>query len=101
YLSALMPTIFNSGYYRSGDTAVFLVWDEGEDGRTDHCAHDTTDIGCHVPAVVMSPSVVPGTKSGVLFNHYSLLRTAEDLLGLPYLGHANTEKSMAKAFNLG
>lgn len=101
YLSELMPMIFDSGYYKSGDTAVFLVWDEGEDGRSNHCAHNTRDIGCHVPAVVMSPSVVPGTKSSVLFNHYSLLRTAEGLLDLPYLGHANTEQSMATAFNLG
>jgi hypothetical protein len=100
YLSALMPKILNSGYYKSGDTAVFLVWDEGEDGKSAHCAHNTTDIGCHVPAVVMSPSIDPGTKSAVLFNHYSLLKTAEELLDLPYLGHANTEKSMVKAFNL-
>jgi hypothetical protein len=36
----------------------------------------------------------------VLFNHYSLLRTAEDLLGVPELGLAAQNQSMASAFNL-
>jgi hypothetical protein len=35
-----------------------------------------------------------------MFNHYSLLRTAEDLLGLPELGLAAQNQSMVSAFNL-
>ncbi len=45
----------------------------------------------------------PGTRSGILFNHYSLLKTTEQLLGLPgYLGHANdlAVQSMRWAFGL-
>ena len=51
----------------------------------------------------MNPAVArAGTTSDVLFNHYSLLKTADQLLGLPFLGHANdsTVTSMKKAFGL-
>jgi hypothetical protein len=49
---------------------------------------------------VASPSTVPGTRSAVLFNHYSLLRTAEGLLGLPKLGQASSFPAMTAAFHL-
>jgi hypothetical protein len=50
----------------------------------------------------MSPYTPAGTRSGVLFNHYSLLKTTEQLLNLPLLGHANdsTATSMKNAFHL-
>jgi hypothetical protein len=57
-------------------------------------------VGCHVATIVISPSTVPGTKSSVLFNHWSLLGTAEQLLGLPKLGKATTATTMTAAFNL-
>ena len=41
-----------------------------------------------------------GTLSGTLFNHYSLLRTTEELLGLPLLGQAASAASMRPAFGL-
>jgi phosphatidylinositol-3-phosphatase len=44
---------------------------------------------------------VPGTASTTTFNHYSMLRTTEELLGLsPLLGNAATATSMRSAFNL-
>ncbi|HEV3035850.1 MAG TPA: alkaline phosphatase family protein [Solirubrobacteraceae bacterium] len=102
YLSHMLPTIMNSHDYKNGSTALFVVWDEGEGGSTDECAYNTTDIGCHVAMVVISPYTTPGTQSAELFNHYSLLKTSEELLGLPLLGHANDAQvqSMIGAFNL-
>jgi hypothetical protein len=50
--------------------------------------------------LVISPSTKPGTRSGTLFNHYSLLGTAEQLLGLSKLGLAASSATMIKAFNL-
>jgi hypothetical protein len=95
FLSDLVGQITQSGYYRSGNTVIFITWDEGEGGQTNNCATNTTDIGCHVPTVVVS-------RSSVLFNHYSLLKTTEDLLGLRYLGNAADPSvaSMTAAFNL-
>ena len=102
WLQANLPTIFNSSAYQSGTTAVFLTWDEGEGegGTSNDCATNTTDVGCHVATIVATPSTTPGTQSATLFNHYSLLLTAEQLLGLPALGQAATATSMASAFNL-
>jgi len=50
--------------------------------------------------IVISPSTVPGTTSGTLLNHYSLLGTAEELLGVPKLGLASSYPAMTSAFNL-
>jgi hypothetical protein len=44
--------------------------------------------GGRVGAVVLSPFVAPGTVSAVPYNHYSLLRTVEEIFGLPPLGYA-------------
>jgi hypothetical protein len=79
---------------------VFITWDEGEGGHSNHCATNTTDVGCHVATIVISPTTEQGTKSGTLFNHYSLLRTTEQLLGLPLLGLAQSANGMQSAFGL-
>jgi phospholipase C len=102
YLRSLIGAIVTSRQYREGHTAIFLTWDEGERGVSNDCAYNTTDIGCHVATVVVSPSTRPGTVSAELFNHYSLLKTTEQLLHLPILGHANDPavKSMLHAFRL-
>jgi phosphatidylinositol-3-phosphatase len=102
YLSQLIPTILNSPQYKNGTTVLFLGWDEGEGGSTSNCAYNTTDIGCHVAMIVVSPYVRPGTQSSQLFNHYSLFKTSEQLLGLPFINHAKDPrvKSMAPAFHL-
>jgi hypothetical protein len=100
WLSTNLPVIFNSAAYKSGSTAVFLTWDEGEGGTATRCATNTTDVGCHVATIVISPSTVPGTKSATLFNHYGLLGTTEQLLGLPKLGKASTAATLTSAFNL-
>jgi phosphatidylinositol-3-phosphatase len=89
--------------YKNGSTAIFLTWDEGEEGneiKGEHCATNTSDVSCHIPTLVISPSTRAGTKAGTQFNHYSLLATAEQLLGLSRLGQAASATTMTKAFNL-
>lgn len=44
--------------------------------------------GGRVGAVVLSRFIRPGTVSTVPYNHYALLRTVEDIFGLPHLGFA-------------
>ena len=44
--------------------------------------------GGRVGAVLVSPFIKPGTTPSAAYNHYSLLRTIEDLFGLPHLGEA-------------
>jgi len=100
WLSLHLPAILNSHEYRNGSTAVFITWDEGEGGSSSKCAANKSHVGCHIAAIVISPSTKPGTRSATLFNHYSLLGTAEQLLGLHKLGRANDFPTMTKAFHL-
>ena len=48
--------------------------------------------GGRVGAVLLSPLIQPGTVSTVPYNHYSLLRSIEDIFGLPHLGNAATAR---------
>lgn len=89
WLSVEVPRILDSAEYRSGSTVLFITWDENDSG------------GRLVPMFVVAPSVHPGTRATGSFDHYALLRTTEELLGLnPLLGHAATAPSMRGAFNL-
>ncbi len=78
FLKTLMPKIFASPAYTSGNTAVFVIWDE-----------DT-----FIPNILAAPSIVPGTKSATAVNHYSALRATEEMLGLPLLGAAASATSL-------
>jgi phospholipase C len=101
WLAAKLPLILNSSEYRSGSTAVFITWDEGSGGYLgESCATLASDSSCRVPTIVLSPSTPAGTSSATLFNHYSLLGTTEQLLGLPKLGQASSYPTMAAAFHL-
>jgi phospholipase C len=100
WLASNVPGILNSTAYQTGTVALFITWDEGEGGKSNDCATNTTDIGCHVATLVISPSTAPGTQSATLYNHYSLLATAEQLLGLPPLGQAANAPTMSTDFNL-
>ncbi|MFI4868383.1 MAG: alkaline phosphatase family protein [Steroidobacterales bacterium] len=44
--------------------------------------------GGHIGAVMLSPFIRPGTISRVPYNHYSLLRSVEDIFGVSHLGFA-------------
>jgi len=101
WLSRNLPAILNSSGYRSGSTVVFITWDEGAGGiPIENCATNTTDASCHVATLVISPSTPAGARSAALFNHYSLLATTEQLLGLRRLGQAASAPTMTAAFHL-
>jgi hypothetical protein len=54
-----------------------------------------------MPNVIIAPSVRPGATSSTRFDHYSLLRTTEEMLGITnYLGGAATAPSMRSAFGM-
>lgn len=87
WLANEMQRIIQSPAYRADHTVLFITFDEGEKGS-------------RVATVVVSPSTPTGRRSGERFDHYSLLRTTEELLGVAPLGHAGDARSMAKAFDL-
>jgi hypothetical protein len=57
------------------DTVVFVVFDEGVGGN-------------HVPAFALGSDVRPHSVFAGRVDHYGLLRTIEDMWGLPHLGAA-------------
>jgi phosphatidylinositol-3-phosphatase len=87
WLASWVQRISRTREYRSHKTALFVTWDEGEESQ-------------RIATFVISPTTRPGTRSGVRYNHYSLLRTTEELLGLPLLGKAASARSMRSAFAL-
>jgi chitodextrinase len=92
WLASWLPKIFACSAYQSGSTAVFITWDE-DDGSTSN----------HVATIVASAYTPAGTRSSTAYNHYSLLRTTEQLLGInTYLAHAGdtTTNSMRTDFHL-
>ena len=88
WLRKFLGQVF-SREYRAGRTAVFVTWDE-DDGSDSN----------HVATIVAAPSVRPGTRPSARFSHYSLLRTTEEMLGLPLLGKAAQATSMRRAFGI-
>ncbi len=51
--------------------------------------------GGRIGAVLVSPFIKPGTKSKTPYNHYSLLRSIENIFELEYLGYAGQLKLKA------
>ena len=74
WLARWVPRIVAGPDYRAGRTAVFVVWDEPTP----------------MAELVIAPSVRPGTTVATRTTHYDLLRTTEEMLGLPLLGAAGT-----------
>jgi phospholipase C len=73
--------------YRAGTTVIFITWDESE-----------SDTGVNrVPLVVISP-YTHGVVDHRPSNHYSVLRTTEQLLRLPLLANARAAPSMLGRF---
>ena len=102
WLAKNLPAILNSKQYQAGTTAVFITWDEGSGGYPIEDCDDTTvtDASCRVPTIVISPITPVGITSGTFFDHYSLLGTTEQLLGLPKLATAASATTMTAAVHL-
>jgi hypothetical protein len=89
WLAGWIPQIVAGPDYQSGHLTIVIVWDEGSgDGN----------VPSTVAMIVMSPSVVPGTRSSSSFTHYSLLGAAEDVAGVPRVGGAASANSLRSAF---
>jgi len=85
WLAGWLPRLVASPAYRSGTTAIFVAWDEYTP----------------MPSIVVSPHTAPGTVFDDPVDHYSLLRTTEELLGIgDFLGGAAGATSMRAPFGL-
>ena len=104
FLRHWVPALMSSPAYRDGGMIV-IAFDEAEldpsDGDASACCNEpqfpnTLNNGGPLPgrgggrvgAVVLSPFVRSGAASTTAYNHFSMLRTTEDLFGVGHLGYA-------------
>jgi phosphatidylinositol-3-phosphatase len=91
WLGPFLKKVIATPQYRSGTTAVIVTWDESSHGDP---------ATQRIPTLVIAPSVRRGTVATQHFDHYALLRTTEELLGLhTFLGAAGSAQSMRTAFH--
>ncbi len=100
FLQQWVPQILDSAAFKQ-DGLLIVTFDESNGPQTDSsaCCGELPGPNAHSPgvtgrgggrigAVLLSPFIKPGTVSATPYNHYSLLRSVEDIFGLPYLGYA-------------
>jgi hypothetical protein len=98
FLREWVPRIMSSPAYRA-DGLLVITFDEALSIDASACCNqpsgpNTAKPGVNGPgggrtgAVLLSRFIVPGTVTDVPYNHYSFLRSVEDIFGLPYLGYA-------------
>jgi len=87
WASNFLPALLDSTQYKSGDTAIFFLWDEEKP----------------IPNVLLAPSILPGSfvpsPVGNPVSHFSALRTWEEMLGLPLIGDTGQAPSLLGFFN--
>jgi arylsulfatase A-like enzyme len=88
------------------NAAVVITWDEGGSappGTPQGCCGFDKDSaanfgGGHIPTIVITNHGARGRVDDTPYNHYSLLRTTEEALGIDeFLGHANDQALGVKA----
>ena len=98
FLQTWVPRITSAPAFH--DSLLFVTFDESA-GGADSCCHEPTgpntpnnggttqgDGGGRIGGVLLSPFVKPGVSNDTPYNHYSLLRSVEDIFGLPHLADA-------------
>ena len=99
FLRQWVPQITNSPAFTQQRGLLIITFDEAATSDTSSCCGeiagpDSPEPGINGPgggdigAVLLSPCIAPGTVSTVPYNHYSMLRSVEDIFGLPHLGYA-------------
>ena len=97
FLRRWVPRITKSPAFRDG--LLVITFDEALSIDATGCCDEASGPNTKAPgvngpgggrtgAVLVSPFIAPGTVSQTPYNHYSLLKSLEDIFGLPYLGYA-------------
>ena len=76
-----------ASWARTHNSLLIVTWDE-----------DDFTSANHMPTIFYGANVRPGTY-GETINHYNVLRTIEDMYGLPYLGDDATAAPITDTWN--
>ncbi len=81
WLKAYLPLIMDGQNYKAGDTAIFVMWDEGSSN-----SNGVQDI----PTLFVAPAIPAGTNVTMATNNIGILKTTQEMLNLtPLLGCAS------------
>ncbi len=97
FLREWVPVIRNSPAFRDG--LLIVTFDEAQGSDATACCNEQPGPNTKAPgiqgpgggrvgAVLISPFIEPGTVSNEPYNHYSMLRSVEDIFCLGHLGYA-------------
>lgn len=81
FLRAFVPMIVGSAAFSTG--VLFVTFDEGSSNTGTN-----GDSGGHVATLIIAPRIGARLRFSAYADHFSLLRTTEDILGLPCLAAA-------------
>ena len=100
FLQTWVPKIMGSPAWSEGSLLV-VTFDEAESGDASACCGEQPGYNTPNPGgttfgpgggrtgtVLISQFIQPGTTDATPYNHYSLLKSVEDVFGLSYLGFA-------------
>jgi hypothetical protein len=96
WLSGTIQAIQATPDYQAGQTLIFVTFDEGQGGTHGEDCTDpaNTDPSCQVVTIAVAAGVQP-VADPTFYTHYSMLRSAEEALGITtFLGNAATANDM-------
>jgi hypothetical protein len=79
YLGQLVANITGASFWSHGNNAIAIVYDEGDDNAG--CC-DSNPGGGQVAAIVVTSHGVRGVQDSTAYNHFSLLSTIQQSLGV-------------------
>jgi hypothetical protein len=99
FLREWVPQITSSPAFRYENGLLMVIFDEAAASNASACCGEIAGPGSPMPgiegpgggdtgAVFLSPCISPGTVTKTAYNHYTMLRSVEDIFGLPHIGFA-------------
>jgi PKD repeat protein len=98
WLQMMIPRLTAMPSYQNGDTLILITYDEGQEnagtGLDCTSAASASRPDCHIPTIVMSDYLAPGSTDASNQNLYSLGGTIADILDQPRLGNEIGQPNM-------
>jgi hypothetical protein len=92
YVQQVVTTIMKSKAF-TADSAIIVSWDENDySSNIGCCGSPYPHGGGHMATIVITPRYTNPIQISTPSNHYSELRSIEDLLGLQHLGNSATQQ---------
>ncbi len=99
FLREWVPRITSSPAFLNQAGLLIITFDEAATSDASSCCGEIAGPGSPLPgiigsgggdvgAVLLSPCIAPGTVTMTPYNHYTMLRSVEDLFGLGHIGFA-------------